>query len=136
MTRAIVLAALTVLAGCSGATDPTTPPAAALAGTAWVQQGYDEARDALVLTAVDRLQGEVIGYAFGWDGVLTYRSFGWCATPPLTFFDVEGTWRPLPAAHLELSYPGMLPESPVVYEVVQRTATALLLRPVPPVDQE
>ncbi len=131
-----VLAALAFLAACSGATEPLAAAPTDLAGTAWVSRGHDPAADALVFEAVATLEGEVVGYAFGAGGRLVHRSFGRCATPPLTFFDVEGTWRPVPGKRLELSHPGLLPENPAVYEVVQRTATALHLRRVPAADRE
>jgi len=122
----LALAAL-VFGACDDAAAPPPPPPD-LAETAWIQESWDDEDQALVFRRTDDLSGEVVGYAFGGDGSLVYRSFGWCATPPLTYFDQEGTWQQLDATHVRLDYPGALPTGTVFYEVVALTAKQLKLR--------
>jgi hypothetical protein len=124
----VLLAALVLAAGCGDATEPTAAAPADLAGTAWVQAGWDTDGQAMVFRRTDRLAGEVVGYAFGEDGALVYRSFGWCATPPLTYFDVEGVWERLDGGRIRVTHPLVLPEGTVCYEIVALTADELKLR--------
>ena len=123
-----LLAALVLLAACDDATEPAPAAPPELAGTAWVQAGWDDAAQALVFRRTDALAGDVVGYAFGEDGALVYRSFGWCATPPLTFFDIEGTWEELEADRIRVTHALALPEGTICYEIVACTASELKLR--------
>ena len=116
------------LGACDDAAAPPPPPATDLAETAWIQESWAAEDQTLVFRRTDDLSGEVVGYAFGGDGSLVYRSFGWCATPPLTYFDQPGTWQQLDATHVRLDYPGALPAGTVFYEVVALTAMQLKLR--------
>ena len=131
--RAGLLVTLCLLAACNDATEPNPAPAAPkeLAGTAWVQAGWDDGAQALVFRRTETLAGEVVGYAFGEDSALVYRSFGWCATPPLTYFDVEGSWEELDATRIRVTHALVLPAGTVCYEIVACTADELKLRECP-----
>ena len=134
LTCMLVVAA--ILSGCSDSTTPGPWRENTLSGTRWVLIGWDDAEQTQIFEATDALEGEVIGYAFEKDGALTYRSFGWCATPPLSYFDVSGAWALGDDGVLEVAYPGAVPANPRCFEVVRQTREELRLRPIetePPV---
>lgn len=95
MSRVLLLSSLMVALCCVTACDDTTDPTAAaveLVGTTWEYVGYDVEKDVEIYARVDALPAEARGYAFGDDGALTFRTAGFCATPPLTWFDEPGAW--------------------------------------------
>lgn len=128
----VLTVALAPLGACNDAAAPPPTAPADLAGTAWIQDAWDTYGQAMVFRRTDRLEGEVVGYAFGGDGVLVHRSFGWCATPPLTYFDEQGSWEQLDDTHIRLVYPGAIPSGTLSYEIVSLTATVLKLRAYEP----
>jgi len=123
----VLLAVVAALPACNDAAAPPAPQLSELTGTTWVQAGWDTDTQAIVYKRTDELAGEVVGYAFRDDGALVYRSFGWCATPPLTFFDVAGSWDQPDAAHLHVVYPGAIPDGELHYEILLLTADELRL---------
>lgn len=128
-TLATCLALLVLLAGCSGDDDHLTVPITdPLTTTAWVEYGYDRVDGSVVYRPVERLEGEVVGYAFGSDGSVTYRSFGFCATPPLSYSDVVGTWRRTAPDVIELDMGGEDAWGSGVYEIVELSFGRLELR--------
>jgi hypothetical protein len=46
----------------------------------------------LKLTRANSLKDDEYGISFLLENQCVERSSGWCGTPPLTFFDFEGTW--------------------------------------------
>jgi hypothetical protein len=124
----VLLAVLAVLPACGDTAVPPPPAPDDLTGTTWIVAGWDGEAQAVIHKRTDELVGEVVGYAFRGDGVLVYRSPGWCATRPLTYFDVTGTWDRPDAAHLHVAYPGAVPVGELHYEIVRHTVEELVLR--------
>lgn len=93
MTRRFLLLAVVALSLCaacadSGPVDPATPDVVG----AWqpLPDGWDG--DVQTYERVDVLDGARSGIEFRADGTAAERTAGWCGTPPLSFFNVEGVW--------------------------------------------
>lgn len=56
----------------------------------WVNPNYTESE--LKLERASSLKENEYGIAFLAESSCIERSAGWCGTPPLTFFDFQGTW--------------------------------------------
>jgi hypothetical protein len=81
-----------LLAACTSTSepDPGPQPQGSLVGV-WVFE--DETDDgAKVYTRAAALSGGRSGYEFGEHGGLKVRTTGWCATPPLTWANLDGLW--------------------------------------------
>ena len=61
-----------------------------LIGT-WINPKYDN--EQIIFKRSSVLPDEAYGISFNTDGEFTERTSGWCGTPPLAFFDVEGSWN-------------------------------------------
>ncbi|TYA74888.1 hypothetical protein [Seonamhaeicola marinus] len=57
----------------------------------WVEPNYSEEKT--VYKRAASLPNEAYGISFKEDGSLVERSSGWCGTPPLTFFNINGSWE-------------------------------------------
>jgi hypothetical protein len=57
----------------------------------WVEPSYDN--ETIKFKRGATLPKEAYGVAFSKDGVFTEKTSGWCGTPPLTFFNIEGTFQ-------------------------------------------
>jgi hypothetical protein len=58
---------------------------------AWVEPSYDN--ETIAFKRETTLPKEAYGVAFSKDLVFTEKTSGWCGTPPLTFFEIEGTFQ-------------------------------------------
>ena len=56
----------------------------------WVNPIYNDYE--LKLTRANSLKNDAYGISFLTVSTCIERSSGWCGTPPLTFFDYQGTW--------------------------------------------
>jgi hypothetical protein len=57
----------------------------------WVYVGNDDSISIYYLT--NQFEEDKPGFAIEEENVFIERTSGWCATPPLTFFNVEGKWE-------------------------------------------
>ncbi len=57
----------------------------------WISPVYDG--DTITFEKTTELPKDAYGILFKTDGTFVERSFGWCATPPLVFFDSKGDWQ-------------------------------------------
>lgn len=58
----------------------------------WTNSTYDSNTNTTTFERVGELPDEEYGVSFQEDGTYINRSSGWCGTPPLTFFNIEGTF--------------------------------------------
>ncbi len=64
---------------------------AGIIGT-WVQEGYEA--DMTLLKRAEALSDTTYGFSVKDDGTFIERkNAGWCATPPVTYDNFEGTWE-------------------------------------------
>ncbi|MDP3946074.1 MAG: hypothetical protein Q8Q51_09270 [Lutibacter sp.] len=56
----------------------------------WINSVSNDAE--LKLTRANSLKNDAYGISFLTKSQCIERSSGWCGTPPLTFFDYQGTW--------------------------------------------
>ena len=96
----IILIALFFTSCESG--EPSSPQTPEVNG-AWLLLDYED-EDINVYERVDELEGDRSGFYFGPAGELLYRNSGWCGTPPLTFWNTEGTWSIEASGTLLLSF--------------------------------
>ena len=74
---------------------------ASIVGT-WVETGTQE--DILHLTRQEDLDPALYGFIIGEDGSFVERkNSGWCATPPITYENFEGTWKAVSDSLLEIT---------------------------------
>lgn len=99
MKSSLLLAGLAGLmlisAACTSTSEPGPSPDPDLSRTlvgVWV---LEETTDdgASVYARAASLSGDRKGYDFGEHGGLKVRTSGWCATPPLSWSNVEGLWQ-------------------------------------------
>lgn len=57
----------------------------------WVSGTYQN--ETLTFQRVNSLNDDAYGISFKSNGNFIERSSGWCGTPPLTFFDYQGSWQ-------------------------------------------
>ncbi len=58
----------------------------------WTNSTYDSNTNTTTFERVGELPNERYGVSFQEDGTYINRTSGWCGTPPLTFFNIEGTF--------------------------------------------
>lgn len=68
----------------------TEPDSSMLLGN-WVNPTYNN--ETITFTKSNSLSDNEAGISFKTNDKFIERTSGWCGTPPLTFFDVEGTWE-------------------------------------------
>ena len=85
----IILVVSLILISCEK--ESNTPEAGELEGV-WVQERYEE--DLLILGKADKIDEDNYGFEISEDGkFLEHKNSGWCATPPISYADFEGTWK-------------------------------------------
>ncbi len=57
----------------------------------WINPNYDN--ETITYERTENLQENAPGISFQKNLTLIERTSGWCGTPPLTFFDMKGTWK-------------------------------------------
>ncbi len=113
---------LLLVLGCSNPVAHENPQ---LLG-AWLETG----REGYVTTfaKAEALDGQCYGLEFLADSILFERSLGWCATPPISYFNTEGRWARLSEYIIEVTTPTWMGDTPHQEEIVELTATNLVLR--------
>jgi len=67
----------------------------------WVEDAY--MGDTLLFQRARQLDEEKYGFAIGDDGsFLERKNAGWCATPPITYENFEGTWEAVSDSLLDI----------------------------------
>ena len=87
---AIVLVTVLGLISCSENNNLVVDPDNLLVGH-WSKAEYKN--EELILTRVGRLPDKEYGVSFVENGKFVERTSGWCGTPPLSFFNIDGTWN-------------------------------------------
>lgn len=96
----IILATLCTLFSCENNNVPIVNPDNLLYGN-WSNAVYND--DKITFERVTNLPNEAYGVSFKDEDVYIKRSSGWCGTPPLTFFNTEGTWQALETTLIEIT---------------------------------
>ena len=78
------------LLSCDSNSDPQIDPENLLIGH-WVEPKYEG--ETITYQRASNLKENAPGVSFKSDAVFIQRTSGWCGTPPLTFYDEEGTWN-------------------------------------------
>lgn len=58
----------------------------------WMHAVYNSENNTVTYKRVGSLKEDKPGISFKEENIYTERTSGWCGTPPLTFFDIEGTF--------------------------------------------
>ncbi len=75
----------------------------------WV---YSENNDSIsIYYAAHQFEDDKAGLAFKEDKVFIERTSGWCATPPLSFSNVDGTWEIFDDHTLKITSPNWISEN-------------------------
>lgn len=131
MKKMYLLVFVTLLAACQQNNDPVFNPDNLLIGV-WGNAVYNN--DQTTFERIGSLPDEEYAISFREDLSFIERTSGWCGTPPLTFFNSEGTWS-IQGTVLTMNDPGVL--GTYLWEVVTLTSTSLVLeRVVSPQEQE
>ncbi len=93
---------------------------------AWLETGREDS--VTTFARAKALKGQCYGLEFLADGTLIERSFGWCATPPLSYSNTEGRWARLSDGVIEMTTPTWLGDTPHPEEIVELTEASLALR--------
>jgi hypothetical protein len=127
-TAALMLGvALLLSAGASTAEpDPEATRPADLVGI-WVL-AEQEAEGVQVFARAASLTGDQPGYAFGPHGGLVVRQAGWCATPTMTWSNLEGLWRLSENRLLDIHHPWRNGPRAIRLEIVSLTQRRLVCR--------
>jgi hypothetical protein len=68
----------------------------------WVEEGYKE--DVLIMNRSEQLDNSKYGFIIQDDGTFIERkNSGWCATPPVTLDNFDGTWEALSDSLLNIT---------------------------------
>lgn len=71
----------------------------------WIFLSSDSQDDVFLLSRIDSLKNDRGGIRFAADGTLIKRqNAGWCGTPPISYANFDGKWKPLSDSSLALSY--------------------------------
>ncbi len=89
-----------VLISCNDANEPVINSDNLLLGS-WSKAHYEN--DEVTFTRVASLPKEAYGISFLEEGNFIERTSGWCGTPPLSFFTIEGTWSMLDKLLIEVT---------------------------------
>ncbi|HEX9600577.1 MAG TPA: hypothetical protein VF985_03725 [Mariniflexile sp.] len=84
-----LLIALLLLA-CQGNTEIDINSENLLIGS-WIDSSYDN--ETITFQRAASLNENAPGISFKDNSVFIQRTSGWCGTPPLTFYDDQGTWK-------------------------------------------
>lgn len=87
----IVLITAIILYGCKDGSSPTSTNDVHLYIGTWVHS-YVQQDSIVVSSREESFDYLMSGYQFQEDGQFIYRGTGWCGTPPITYFNYEGTW--------------------------------------------
>ena len=89
----------------------------------WSHVSYNN--DTTTFVRVNNLPAENYGISFSQNKIFTERTSGWCGTPPLTFFNIDGTFE-LEDTLIKISkndYPNSF-----AWRIVSLTETALVVQ--------
>lgn len=72
---------------------------------AWSILGGPQSDGSFFLSKIDSLDHDIEAISFKMDGKLTKRqNIGRCGTPPITYGNYEGTWKPLSDSSVRVRY--------------------------------
>ena len=86
----LLLLTISTLISCEKNNEIVVNQANLLLGN-WIHPEYDN--ETITFQRANSLQENTYGISFKEKDVFIERTSGWCGTPPLSFFDVEGTWE-------------------------------------------
>ena len=127
-TLKVILCGVALLCAVScNSSKPTDPASPSLYG-AWGAVNTDQETGIRTYERLTELAGRRSGYEFGLGGSLVIRNSGWCGTPPLTFFNFEGSWQKEEDRVLTLTYHDLGVVQDFCLEVVALSARELRCR--------
>jgi hypothetical protein len=88
--KSIFLALFILIVSCENNNDPIINPNNLLLGN-WSNAVYDG--ENIIFERVANLPDEAYGVSFNNEDIYIERSSGFCGTPPLSYFNTEGTWK-------------------------------------------
>lgn len=88
-TRYTLIIALLLLA-CQSNTDIDINLENLLIGN-WINPNYEN--ESITFQRAASLKENAPGVSFQKNSIFVERTSGWCGTPPLSFYDVQGTWK-------------------------------------------
>jgi hypothetical protein len=121
----IPLLALLLCTSCLS-TEPEIPDPA-YAG-AWVYENSDPETNIRTYARRDTLDGDNSGYSFEPDGLLLFRTSGWCGTPPLSFYNLEGSWVEIGETELRITHLSAQEQRDFRLEILAISATEMRCR--------
>lgn len=90
----LLLLTIFTMISCDVNNDPenvvTEPETSLLLGN-WINPTYNN--ETITFTKANSLSDNEAGISFKTNNKFTERTSGWCGTPPLSYFDVEGSWQ-------------------------------------------
>lgn len=78
------------LLACESSSEIPVDPGNLLIGN-WINPEYDD--ETITYQRSSNLKADAPGVSFKSDATFIRRTSGWCGTPPLSFYDEEGTWN-------------------------------------------
>lgn len=91
LEKFLLLSFIIVLFSCEENITPTIDQNNLLIGI-WSDGVYDQNKETTTYKRIASLPEEKYAIAFNEDNTFTERTSGWCGTPPLTFFNVDGSF--------------------------------------------
>lgn len=90
-TKIILIFAVFLVVSCAENTDIPINKDNLLLGN-WINAVYNENQQLITFERAFQLKEESYGISFKEKNIFLERTSGWCATPPLAFFESEGTF--------------------------------------------
>ena len=93
----------------------------------WIYENYQNGDQSFI--SKDRFQKDKPGIAFNENGTIVKRqNSGWCGTPPITYENVNGTWKEISESLLEIQYESWNGRNVDTLQIVAITKEKLVLR--------
>ena len=130
LTISLCFSIAMVFFSCTNSSEPQNEEIVPL-GT-WIYSGNDDSLS--IYYSANQFEQDKPGIAFTEESIFIERTSGWCATPPLTFFNIEGKWEVFDNNTMKLTCPNWINENYVrLLEIVFSSDTELrvIYRSVP-----
>lgn len=88
--KTVLILLIVTFIGCDDDSEPITINESNKLIGYWINPVYTDSE--LKLQRASSLKDNAYGIAFLEERMCIERSSGWCGTPPITFFDFQGTW--------------------------------------------
>jgi len=88
----------------------------------WVYAGKVE--DLRIYCSANKFESDKPGIAFENENVFIERTSGWCGTPPITYFNLKGSWDEVDENNLKITCPNCM-ESQRIMKIIYLSDTEL-----------